>query len=376
MTSTFKHQGKTWTLFKAQKTRDASWRIKVRVPGTGQRVIRSLDTNQADIAAERARLVIDQVKGAKWEGKLASDSPRLCLQKLKDAFLMIPLPSSSQTRQRCLYYLDRVLSYGPKTLSRDTIKAFFDAYQAKASQLPQSEASSVMVTANSMAGQAMCVFSPRAIECYRDLGLAVPDMGPIREAVAGRRFYGIQTDYDAPSDELVQKTINSASELSESARLALGLMLAFGLRKAEAAKAEWNWIKNLDGYVVIDGQTDVKNGTGRLFTRALDPYWTMFLKGKAKEGYVIIGNRRLRSEGVFEEIGRWMRKHGWQTVKSNHALRALYGGLVAMRFGIEEASRRLRHNQLTTTQRFYSHFLDMRKLAKPEEMGIEWAKWE
>lgn len=335
-----------------------------------------MDTNQAEIAAERAKLVIDQVKGAKWEGKLASDSPKLCLNRLKEAFLSAPLPSSSQTRKSCLRYLDKVLSYGDGKLSRDTIKAFFAAYQLKASQLPQSEASSVMVTANSMVGQAMCVFSPRAIECYRDLGLAVPDMGPIREAVAGRRFFGVRVDYDAPSDELVQKTLNSVGELSEAAWLAVGLMLVFGLRKAEAAQAQWSWIKPLDGYVVIEGNCKVKNGSGRLFTRGLDPYWTQLLKGKTGEGYVIPGNTAHREQGVFNEIGLWMRKHGWQTVKSNHALRALYGGLVAMRYGVEEASRRLRHNQLSTTQRFYMHFLDMRKLAKPEELGIEWAKWD
>ena len=113
--------------------------------------------------------------------------------------------------------------------------------------------------------------------------------------------------------------------------------------------------------------------------RALDPYFNqMRLRVETKkwrrnpEDYVIKGTDTYRTDDVYRAVSDFLRSHGWQTKKTNHALRAYSGCQIAMKYGIYEAQMFLRHATVKVTEENYSHFV--RKF-KPADMDTIPARW-
>ena len=61
-----------------------------------------------------------------------------------------------------------------------------------------------------------------------------------------------------------------------------------------------------------------------------------------------------RFESVFAYLVGWLRGKGVQGIKPIHALRKLYGSVLAERHGIHAASSGLRHANIRTTGEFYA----------------------
>ena len=85
-------------------------------------------------------------------------------------------------------------------------------------------------------------------------------------------------------------------------------------------------------------------------------------RSQATGGFVIESLRRpktvsyqwYRCESVFIYLLGWLRGKGVQGNKPFHALRKLYGSVLAERFGIHAASSGLRHADIRTTAEFYA----------------------
>ena len=61
-----------------------------------------------------------------------------------------------------------------------------------------------------------------------------------------------------------------------------------------------------------------------------------------------------RCESVFAYLLSWLKGKGVQGIKPFHALRKLYGSVLAERHGIHAASSGLRHADIRTTAEFYA----------------------
>jgi integrase len=61
-----------------------------------------------------------------------------------------------------------------------------------------------------------------------------------------------------------------------------------------------------------------------------------------------------RCDAVFTKLLNWLRDKGVQGQKPLHALRKLYGSVLAEKYGIHTASAGLRHADLHTTAQFYA----------------------
>ena len=191
-----------------------------------------------------------------------------------------------------------------------------------------------------------------------------------------------------PPETIIQQTLTDWEALGNGASvpanrdlfLAIGHELAFGLRLAEMSQAKWNWHTERNGYPVLDGRAAVKNGTGLIQVRALDPFYSTLKRIAVKNGWwgeadtlVIQGTETYRTDELFRAVSAWLRARGWETMKTNHALRAYAGSQVAMRYGIYEAQMFLRHSSVKVTEQNYSHFVSKFKPTDLNQIATRWA---
>lgn len=189
--------------------------------------------------------------------------------------------------------------------------------------------------------------------------------------------------YRPPTPEILAATLEAWLKLDRNEFIAVGLALSFGLRRAEINQAHWEWIGSLDGYVFLDADADVKDKTGLLRTRALEPFYTIFInhcrdKGwHAKTGRCLEGSMNRR--GSFDRnISDWLQALGWRTRLHLHALRAWAGSLVYTRYGVSAACAFCRHGDEGTTRKHYGWLRDQwAEAGKPVFIGeklVEWGK--
>jgi hypothetical protein len=148
---------------------------------------------------------------------------------------------------------------------------------------------------------------------------------------------------------------------------AVGLALACGLRLGEIEKARWAWWQTSNGRPLLaDGSVNVKNHSGALAVRPLDPFWTILNRTIDRHGwrsdpaeYCLAGDCASDREFWCQHVlSKWLRWLGWRTQKAAHALRDLSASYVTMKFGLDRARIFCRHGQVATTAVHYSTFID------------------
>jgi hypothetical protein len=135
--------------------------------------------------------------------------------------------------------------------------------------------------------QASSLFTDRARDCYASKQIDQPCFADFLRAGNLHKFTRLPKDqYNPPADHIIKATLDAWLALEDrNLFLAIGHELAFGLRKGELAQAKWNWWTTREGYPVLDGQAAVKNGTGLVQVRALDPWFNaMRARVDAKSG--------------------------------------------------------------------------------------------
>lgn len=229
-------------------------------------------------------------------------------------------------------------------------------------------------SANSTLTQARALFSRRALEYYREVaGLTLPDLQPFLRAPG---FPEVQkTDYRMPSDAVVAATFQHLPELATTDRdvfVAIWLALGFGLRKSEIGAVRAGWFRQTPTGVelelrstvipkTIQEKSSTKNGTVCPVIPETNGAWSHLeplLRDLGPEDYVLrCGAASARTATVFRRLGAWLTAQGWETEKKCHELRAYAGCQVAMRDGIEAASKWLRHSSIVVTQQNYGRYL-------------------
>lgn len=365
----------------------------------GKAYPRCLETNDATIAQQRAKAKYAEIVSAVSAGdykrldatKLRQDeSP--ALETIFTHYRTAPTEANAKTRELNIHALKQ-LAGSSVTLVRALTPALARAHFEKCTtailtEPDQQITASKKRSANSRWAQAKSVFTDRCLAHYQDKEIlirkAADDLAAFVRAGDLARFARIpKQNYNPPREEVIQKTLDDWTKIEDrNLFLAIGHELAFGLRIGELAQAKWNWHTTRADYPVLDGRGKVKAGTGLIQVRALDPWFSLMQTtaimnhwwgqpGEADE-LIIQGNDTYRTDGLFRAVSDFLRTRGWETMKTNHALRAWAGSQVAMKYGIYEAQMWLRHSTVKVTEQNYSHFVQKFKPADLATIATRW----
>lgn len=263
----------------------------------------------------------------------------------------------------------------------DTAERYFsNAIRRSKLESDQEGAARLKRSANSIFNQGKSLLRPKMLAAYRRAGLTLPDVEPFMNAYKEQKFAGVTALYDPPTEEIIRRTLRGWLRMTDhNMFIAVGLELACGLRKAEVQQVTWGMFTKTRHGALLDGRGAVKNQSGRFVVPPINPFWKHLNRRIEREGWrgqpdelVLQGTATDLADNIFRSVGLWLRSLGWETQKTNHALRAYSGSLVAMREGIWRASAWLRHASVKTTESFYMHFMNER-VFKPEEVRISFA---
>jgi integrase len=221
------------------------------------------------------------------------------------------------------------------------------------------------VSCNSILRQARALFSKRNVLSKLhsvELPPVLPFDGVSVERRTDMKFYGCGVEPIALLRDAVAELGGTRTEELKAFLLALVL----GLRRKEADLLEW-------------GSFDFGAGTLRIMPTKwyalktdesasvlpVEPEILALFRGwhaKATGEFVIESERPpkavsyqwYRCETVFDGLLAWLRANGVQGQKPFHALRKLYGSVLADKHGLHAASSGLRHADLRTTSEFYA----------------------
>jgi len=380
------------------KHRERPWHFKFTFRGQTYR--RGLDTPDADEAQRRARLKAAEITDATLKGEddridqtKTRQTVHDTLATLLDAYETCPVFANAKTRHHnvnCMKNLlaqvtgksrDALLTQPyPSLINAATTRAWF--------ALPNISPASQ----NSIWRQAASICAPRARGTYEALKIGHPSLGEF--LVAGKMCTKKvkRSTAPTPGDDIEAATVK-AWEACEDRNLflAIGHMLAFGLRVGELEQCRWSWWVTKYGAPMLCGLGQFK-GEGSALSwieiSGLDPYYTI-LRTKAiargwmpkptdstavKNEYVIAGHKTFRTDDLERAVSAWMRGLGWRTKKTNHALRAFAGGQVATKYGIYVASTFLRHSSVKVTE---GHYMYLTKLPTIDRLRdacpVKWA---
>jgi integrase len=383
----------------AEGWRELPYYFRIRIAGSTY--VRNLGTNDWELGQKYARAKARELKTAIVANDMAAlDRTRLrapASAKVADlikAYRNAGVDASADTRAQNIHALRLVISRvydtdAPETLPVSDINAllarkwFTLAGQAAAAADDQRAANSIKRSANSRFGHARSLFIPRALAAYKDAELVIPAcVQDFAGAMKAHRFSRLpRAEYNPPGDKVIQDTLTGWETIEDrDLFLAIGHELAFGLRKGELAQAKWSWWTIRQGYPVLEGTASVKNGSGLVQVRALDP-WFMLMKRKAEargwvgkaDDFIIGGNHSNREDSIFRAVSLWLRGLGWQTQKTNHALRAYAGSQIAMKYGIYDAQTWLRHSTVKVTEQHYTAYVKRFKPADVDTLPARWA---
>lgn len=399
---------KTYTLFKrgadgkpmAADTggfRERPWHFVFKFRGA--RYARCLDTPDATNAQKVARMKAEAIKAAVIAGEMdrldatktrhAAPAVEPTLGELYAAYDACPATANARTRKHnkraMTNLLARVHAQTANDLlqtpfcelvNADTAEAWFQLKDLK----PQ--------TANSLWRQAASLCAARARWTYAKLKIDRPCLGDFERVGRICQQPVSKSSARPPSDTIIAQTL-AAWEACEDRNLflAIGHMLAFGLRIGEVEQARQNWWVVKYGGPMLCATGEFKHNHGGYFELpALDPWYSImrtkaytrgWLSPTPTDDYIITGSMTYRTDGLERAVSAWLRDLGWETTKTNHALRAYSGSQVCLKYGVYAASQFLRHSSVKVTEQHYMYLLKHPLIQSfRESCPAQWATFE
>jgi integrase len=218
---------------------------------------------------------------------------------------------------------------------------------------------------NSFLRQARALFSKSNV-LSRLKSVELPSMLPFDGVQVERRtdtkFYGCGVD----PRELLRAAVDELGSDRPEELKAFLLALVLGLRRREADMLEWQSFDFAAGTLRVMPTKWYQLKTNEsAAVLPVEPEILELFRGwraKARSGFVIESAREpklvnyqwYRCEETFAYLLGWLHGKGVQGIKPFHALRKLYGSVLAERHGIHAASSGLRHADIRTTSEFYA----------------------
>lgn len=391
----FKHEGKTYRLYKRKETKDAPWYLYFE--HQHKRYPRCLETNVKDNAIANARAIISAVKGQKWK-ELAAAVAGTKLRQADFATISDILTEAEKNPEglqsigksisafRCILravhgesFLQLSATHINAALVSRYRRSILGDDDPDAPAGDRHENRRAKITGASYLRQARSLFASHMLEHYKDAGLQVP-LPAIEEFRKANGFRRVIITYSPPSDQILVQTFawldklwhDGPGKIREKRRAmftAICLACGAGMRKSEIARAKWDWFQQRDGAVWVRSDAIAKDGNPVDVPVVLD-WWPRLQKihawqlahTRADNTFILAGNKTARSEKVFRWISAWMRSLGWKTEKTIHEFRAWVGSKVAEKFGFHVASLFMRHKDEQTTRRYYGRYVKLKTI--------------
>ena len=396
----FDFEGRQRTLFKIGST----WYFYRELHG--KRLKRSLKTSAVKAAEEKAKNyfranTLDQIKqiDAIYTGD--NDPKQASYSKLSAVFDWLDratLNISDGTRTGYLTALQRFVKKGggiddaraasAGIITPATVRAYFDHATREAQKhADQHMANRVKRSALSDMNKVKSFFSQINCADMASDGVNLPDLAPFQLEVKVRwkKFaHGLGSRQERlPADDLISKTGAAWQTLPDRNEfIAVGLMLSCGLRVSTIGQVKTFWATTSNGHPYLNSAANTKDGTGALYVRPIDPAWRILWERITRENwrpaaddYLLAGTFTERTGDVFIRTSKWLRALGWQTQKTNHALRAYAIGMVILKYGLEAARDFATHKNSATTEMKYGYLIKPgQRTLTPEQVPVEWAK--
>jgi integrase len=222
-----------------------------------------------------------------------------------------------------------------------------------------------VTSCNSILRQARALFSWRnVLDKLRSVKLpeVLPFDGVLVERRTDTKFYGCGVD----PHQLLRDAVAELGETHVEELKVFLLALVLGLRRREVDTLEWQSFDFTAGTlrVMPTKWYQLKTNESAAVLPVEPEILALFKdwRTRATGGFVIESPRRpkavnyqwYRCESTFIYLLRWLKGKGVQGNKPFHALRKLYGSVLAERYGIHAASSGLRHADIRTTAEFYA----------------------
>ncbi|HKQ39517.1 MAG TPA: site-specific integrase, partial [Verrucomicrobiae bacterium] len=372
----FKHAGRKYKLFKRTKSRDGAWNIDVVVHG--RRIPRSLETNNAAAAVQRAiQQYIEPAKSGRWQ-TVEKNKARTIFAHIGDVLRLYHQISQGEMKLKTVRINEGTLrlvvrrGLGDDTMMDAKVDEHstavltgklvgdFEEWMSKdaiaTGRNPESNKRSVRAYLR----QARSIFKGLNLERFKERGIHLPDLTEFLKRRTARPARLVRSP---AADDLLRRTFEASKKLrQEDPRAYIAWLLGLStLRRGEVRAMKWNWLTTVDGVPVVAIPPDMdKSKTGRLVP--LDPNVMKELiayrkRGEAEDGYVLSSpgfrGGDFRAEGVFSTVDAWMRQLGWKTNHTLHEMRAY--GLAKLRdeYGIDTAQAVAGHEDAETTKNHY-----------------------
>jgi integrase len=320
-------------------------------------------------------------------------------------------------------------------LNKDFARKFFGEVMRRANLIESQGARSTWLrTATGFWRNARCLFAPMPLDAMCETHkLVIP--ATIEDFRKGQKLFladkvDSDSDFERPPDAVVRATWREwlrlgvtpgysvpgahrytpegqtgaqmpEAPLSEMDRrnafIVVGLALSCALRIDEIMRARWEWFRVENRHPLLcEYAVNVKSGRGVIRVKPLNPFWRTLNRIVDRNGwrgqpgeYCLAERAQTAEVGTIYKHGgksdrlvwpkvhvsRWMRRLGWTTQKSNHALRDLACSWVTMKFGLDRACIFARHGQSSTTARHYNRFVDADVMDDPKRLAwLSWAK--
>src|SRR5882762_5836603 len=341
----FKFEGKRYTLLKRNKSRDGTWWIETVI--RGRRIVRSLETNIAVAAEQRA--IVKHIKPAKlgnWaavaDKKLRDDYANLGAVLAAYQPLSVGLVSPLTVRNNVNSFRlvvrrglghDGMTNEAVGSLSSSVLTgklvADFESWMATQAVAQGRDVESNKRSVAGYLRQARSLFKATALPRYAEKDVKLADVSQFMERQVERAAKIIR---QAPDDNLLTQTFTAAQELRKTDRPAyLAFLLGLcSLRRGEISRMKWNWIVQHHGrHCILVPAEETKSGAARMVpidarvVQELDAYKPMRCVGldADEEQFVLPSPRigqskptcRLRAQNVFKRTNEFMRQQGWKT---------------------------------------------------------------
>lgn len=210
-----------------------------------------------------------------------------------------------------------------------------------------------LTTAASTINQAKSVFCAEALRGATMRQLRLPDLEAFRAFRPQGTTRKIRVEVD---DETLARLRTASDELwfTDPARwLAFALCCGIGLRRGEAKRARWDWVRQVGGkwvmYLVTTDQGAPK-GNEHKKEIELSLWQDMCAVRAASSDHVLPGATDEERDRVLEANVQWLRSLGIDADKPNHELRAIYLQALDRAHGREAAQLGAGHGDVRTTE--------------------------
>ncbi|HOW79412.1 MAG TPA: hypothetical protein PK406_08175 [Verrucomicrobiota bacterium] len=329
----------------------------------GRRYHESLQTDDPDIARERARAKRRAIEEENWQTLDRTRAQRSCatIEQVLEAYLDevrlrgAPRRPTAVANAAALRRVVAAAGVGmdrpAAELTAQLVRRYVRGYMGE-----EMESEGRRRSCASELRQARSVVGADMLDAYRERGLDLPDLGPFARAFGVR---AAPVEWTPPEPKIIEPIIAAAAELTEGSALRLAWVLGYhvAMRASEIAAARWSWVR--DGWLTIahDPETGYrpKGVSGSI---PLHPDIAAEI-GRARAGvgyrdYILPGAATARLDVVKRDLATWMRARGWTRRHCAHELRAYRIHLWRQAYGLDVARDWARHGSAALTARHYS----------------------